>query len=160
MRLERFHAGIPASVSTLCGPSQHMALPTCRQTISNDGRFRYLGGMLPVDAQLNGRAQALAMRALEALPTASGYIGIDLILGLDPRGSDDVVLEVNPRVTTSYVGLRALCQGNLAETMLKAALGEWIELAWFKKTVIFTADGRVRIDDGPLPGGVAAQRQA
>ncbi|MCL4205592.1 MAG: ATP-grasp domain-containing protein [Pirellulaceae bacterium] len=156
MRLERFHAGIPASVSVLCGPGRRIALPACRQTISDDGRFRYLGGMLPVTAELNARAQALALRALESLPTASGYVGIDLILGLDPRGSEDVVLEVNPRVTTSYVGLRALCQGNLAETMLVAARGERIELAWFDKTVIFTADGRVRIEDGPFPGGVAA----
>jgi tyramine---L-glutamate ligase len=160
MRLERFHTGIPASVSVLCGPGQRFPLPACRQTISDDGRFRYLGGELPLAAELNRRAQGLALRALDALPATSGYIGIDLILGLDPGGREDVVLEVNPRVTTSYVGLRGLCQGNLAETMLRAARGETTELAWFDKLVIFTADGRIRIEDGPFLDGAERQRQA
>jgi tyramine---L-glutamate ligase len=145
MRLERFHPGLPASVSVLCGPSRRLPLPACRQSISDDGRFRYLGGILPMSEAFCRRAQSLALQVLDALPATTGYVGVDLILGPDPSGCDDVVLEVNPRVTTSYVGLRRLCRGNLAAMMLAVSRGEKIEAAWSEDVVTFTSDGRTEI---------------
>jgi predicted ATP-grasp superfamily ATP-dependent carboligase len=55
------------------------------------------------------------------LPTPLGYLGVDLVLGDDPSGADDRVIEINPRLTTSYVGLRAAALCNLAEAMLLTA---------------------------------------
>jgi tyramine---L-glutamate ligase len=130
MRLEQFHAGRPASVSVLCGPSRRFALPACWQTISDDGRLAYLGGIAPVGKAFCQRAHTLALQVLDALPATVGYVGVDLILGLDPSGCDDVVLEVNPRVTTSYVGLRRLCRGNLAGMMVAVAQGQTIDADW------------------------------
>ena len=37
------------------------------------------------------------------------------MLGDDPAGADDVVIEINPRLTTSYLGLRRLARDNLAD---------------------------------------------
>jgi hypothetical protein len=43
-RLEQFMPGLAASVAFLCGPSGRVPLAPCKQRLSNDGRFRYLGG--------------------------------------------------------------------------------------------------------------------
>ncbi len=96
----------------------------CKQRISDDGRLRYLGGELPLAAGLAERARSLAERALAAMPAAVGYVGVDLVLGREPDGSEDVVIEINPRLTTSYVGLRAAARINLAEAMWRLAQGE------------------------------------
>ena len=64
-----------------------------------------------------------AARAVAALRDPTGYLGIDLILGAAADGSEDVVIEVNPRLTTSYIGLRAATDANLAGLMLTIAAG-------------------------------------
>jgi predicted ATP-grasp superfamily ATP-dependent carboligase len=123
MRLERFHPGTPASVAVLCGPSCRLSLAPCGQNLSTDGQFRYLGGTVPLPPPLGPRAVALAKRAVAALPDPTGYLGIDLILGAAADGSADVVIEINPRLTTSYIGLRAASDANLAGLMLTIAAG-------------------------------------
>jgi hypothetical protein len=70
-----------------------------------------------------------------------GYLGVDLVLGNDPAGSGDVVIEINPRLTTSYVGLRALSRVNLAATMIAVACGREIELCWNAGFIDFTSSG-------------------
>ena len=146
-RLEEFRHGMPASVAILCGPRDKVALPPCSQRISDDGRFRYMGGKTPLDESLSLRAKRLGLAAVEALPPAVGYVGVDLILGDDPDGRDDVVIEVNPRLTTSYVGLRQLCQTNLAAAMMTIAQGHAAELSFAERPVEFDADGRVRVGE-------------
>ena len=142
-RIEPYCPGIPASVAMLCGPHQSVALPPCEQRLSNDGRFCYMGGRLPLAGQLAERATQLAHRAQQALPPANGYLGIDLVLG--DNTAEDFVIEVNPRLTTSYVGLRQLADVNLAEAMLRIARGEATEIRFRPKEVTFDADGGIRV---------------
>jgi predicted ATP-grasp superfamily ATP-dependent carboligase len=142
-RLERFVPGLAASVALICGPAGQVTLPPCKQRISNDGRLRYLGGELPLRAGLAARASELANRAVAALPPVTGYIGVDLVLGADPNGRDDAVVEVNPRLTTSYVGLRAAAQANLAGAMWKVAHGELPEIDFSIWPIEFDANGSV-----------------
>jgi predicted ATP-grasp superfamily ATP-dependent carboligase len=123
-RLERYIPGLPTSVAFLCGPSGRVALEPCRQRISEDGRMQYLGGELPLREGLAERARALGERALSAMPAAVGYVGVDLVLGRAPDGSEDAVIEINPRLTTSYIGLRSAAVGSLAEAMWHVARGE------------------------------------
>jgi predicted ATP-grasp superfamily ATP-dependent carboligase len=123
-RLERYVPGLPVSVALLCGSTGCVALAPCKQRISEDGRLRYLGGELPLAAGLAERARRLAEHAVATLPPSIGYVGVDLVLGRDPHGSEDVVIEVNPRFTTSYVGLRAAAQTNLAEIMWHIGRGD------------------------------------
>jgi predicted ATP-grasp superfamily ATP-dependent carboligase len=57
----------------------------------------------------------------------------------------DVVIEINPRLTTSYVGLRALADFNLAEALLAVARGrEPPRWRWKNETILFRPDGRLR----------------
>ena len=142
-RLETYCPGVAASVAVLCGPGVLQALPPCLQRLSADGRFRYLGGATPLAAELAERAQRLALAALSCLPAARGYVGVDLVLGRAEDGREDVVIEVNPRLTSSYIGLRQLLHTNLAAAMIAAAAGRPVELHFARQRVEFTAEGRI-----------------
>lgn len=142
-RLEAFVPGHAASVSFFCGPMGNVALPPCRQIISDDGRFAYLGGALPLSPELANRATRLATRALDVLGPLCGYLGVDLILGPQADGSGDTVIEINARPTTSYVGLRALAQTNLAGALVEVAAGQIARIEFERRQLQFDADGRV-----------------
>jgi len=142
-RLEQFLPGMAASVGVLCGPNGRITLAPCKQRLTNDGRLRYLGGELPLSAGLAERAVALAEKAMDALPTTVGYMGLDLVLGRDPHGGEDAVIEVNPRLTTSYVGLRAAAQSNLAEAMLTLARGDTVSVVFSERALEFDPAGNV-----------------
>jgi tyramine---L-glutamate ligase len=143
-RLEKFHPGRAASVAVLCGPNGHFPLPPCWQNLSSDGRFHYRGGGMIHEGNLAARASALALSTLRALPAAAGYVGVDLVLGDASDGSEDVAIEVNPRPTTSYVGLRAMIHENLAQALLKVVTGgASVELKHREEPIEFSADGAV-----------------
>jgi predicted ATP-grasp superfamily ATP-dependent carboligase len=155
-RLEAFLAGTPVGVSCLCGPAGINVLPPVRQRFSGGAAPRYLGGSLPCDALLAVRAERLARRAVEAVSRAShcnalGWVGVDMILGDRDDGRGDRVLEVNPRLTTSFVGLAALFPQSLVRAMIDAAEGRLPQLAvaWaVGRALEFEAAGRVRVNDG------------
>jgi predicted ATP-grasp superfamily ATP-dependent carboligase len=132
-----------ASVALLCGKGARAPLAPCAQRLSDDGRFRYLGGKLPLAGGLAARATTLATRALDAMPVAVGYVGVDLVLGRDPHGSEDVVIEINPRLTTSYVGLRAAADVNLAQAMVAIAAGDSRPITFQSRPLEFDCEGNV-----------------
>ncbi len=136
-RLETFHPGLAASVAVICGPAQTLVLEPGRQLQPNDDTFRYLGGRWPLAHAQRQRAIALARRAMAALPQTNGFVGIDLVLGAAQDGSQDVVIEVNPRLTTSYVGLRQLATSNLATAMLDMVAGRPASVAWSERRLTF-----------------------
>lgn len=142
-RLERYVPGLAASVAMLCGLNGRVALAPCKQRISEDGRLQYLGGELPLSGGLAERATSLAERAIAAMPAAIGYVGVDMVLGREPDGSEDAVVEINPRLTTSYVGLRAAAIGNLAEVMWHIAHGEMRPVEFSAKAIEFDPSGNV-----------------
>ncbi len=137
MLLQPFVHGVAASVAFLVGPRQCLGLPSAAQELSGDGRFRYRGGRVPLPGPLRERAARLARQAVETVPGLRGWVGVDLVLG---EGSDgDGAMEINPRLTTSYVGLRALTPDNLADAMLRVGEGtETASLRWREGTVRFT----------------------
>lgn len=142
--VQSFVPGQPASVAFLLGPRQRVALLPAEQHLSDEGRFLYRGGRLPLPQHLAARAVSLAERAVAVVSGLFGYVGVDLILGDDPAGTDDRVIEINPRLTTSYVGLRRLAAFNLAGMMLQVARGEEASApAWRAGEVRFRPDGSV-----------------
>jgi tyramine---L-glutamate ligase len=151
-RLEVFCPGQAASVAVLCGTENStersrprlLPLPACRQLLAEDGTFAYQGGSLPLPAELAQRAESLALRAVASLPRPLGYIGVDLVLGAAADGSQDVVIEVNPRLTTSYVGLRQATDDNLLAAWLQFARGEEASLKFSAAPIQFWADGQVQ----------------
>lgn len=146
-RLERYMPGVAASVAVIgVAGGEALALPPCRQRLSVDGKLSYLGGSTPLACGLAERATSLALRAISALPPLVGWAGVDLVLGDDPDGSLDVVIEVNPRLTTSYVGLRRVVRGGLVAVIIAAARGERPQLEIDPRPLAFDSDGAVYWD--------------
>lgn len=107
--------GEPLSLSALFAEGQARLCAVNRQRIERAGPgFVLRGCQVNALADADGSWQALAAGVARALPGLWGYAGIDLILTAD----GPVILEVNPRLTTSYVGLRAATGENPAAMVL------------------------------------------
>lgn len=89
-----------------------------------DGRFSYVGGMIP---SLFGDDKVL-VRAVRSLPGLEGLVGVDFVY--DQMRRTTAILEINPRPTTSIVGILGLTRpGRLAQVwMLDVAADndDWI----------------------------------
>jgi predicted ATP-grasp superfamily ATP-dependent carboligase len=114
--LQPYLRGEPLSLSVLASEGRAWLLSVNRQQIAvDDRRFAFLGSEVGAMADSEGMFARLAERIAQAIPGLWGYFGIDLILA----GSSAVVLEINPRLTTSYAGLRAAVGVNPAGLVLR-----------------------------------------
>ena len=107
--------GIPASISMLCIQGEAWLLSCNRQLIeqANDG-FRYQGSLLNDLQAYWEQFERLARQVAQTMPGLAGYVGIDVIVS----EAGIQVLEVNPRLTTSYAGLEQAIGRNPAELIL------------------------------------------
>lgn len=127
-RLEALADGLPVGVSCLCGPGPPVPLVPLRQRFAAGPGSPYVGGEPLADRDAEGRATDLAVRAIAAVTRAAadrarGWVGVDMILGRPTDGRDDRVLEVNPRLTTSFVGHAAAAATSLVRQALDVAAG-------------------------------------
>ena len=137
--VQPFISGLACSVAFLVGPKQIVPLAPTEQILSGDGCFAYRGGRLPLAESLARRAGQIALAAVRSVPQLTGYVGVDVVLA---DHGEDVAIEINPRLTTSYIGLRALCRDNLAAAWLELLHGaDDIQLAWRSAPVRFDAEG-------------------
>ncbi len=114
--LQRFVAGIHASVSLLVTGERSLPLSLNGQAIKVGSPLVYQGGAVPLSHPLAARAWTVAQAAIRLIPGLRGYVGVDLILTQD----EAVLIEINPRLTTSYIGLRQVIDLNLAEAIWDA----------------------------------------
>jgi tyramine---L-glutamate ligase len=117
--VERWVDGPAGSLTLLCAPGQVELLAINRQRIEVGaaGHVQFHGVDLAVEPLDGPRADALAAlaaRVTTALPGLWGVVGIDFVD--TPAGP--VVIEVNPRLTSAYVGLSARLGRNLAQAVL------------------------------------------
>jgi predicted ATP-grasp superfamily ATP-dependent carboligase len=112
--------GEAASLSMLVGGNGRARLLSCnRQRIRRlEDHFRSDGVEAAVLADRAAAWEPLAQRVADALPGLRGYVGVDLIDG--PNGP--VILEVNPRLTASYIGLSRRLEVNVAGLVLAELL--------------------------------------
>jgi predicted ATP-grasp superfamily ATP-dependent carboligase len=89
-------------------------LPVAEQTLSTDGRFRYLGGKIPADISIEDESAIvnLVRAASQTIDGLAGYVGFDVLLA---AGGEPLVVEINPRLTTSYVGYRQLFEDKIPQ---------------------------------------------
>ena len=146
-RVEQLVNGIACSISFLCQSEREpIACPPMRQILSRDGKLTYLGGQRIMQPHLIRRATTLGLRAIATMPRTVGYVGIDLVLAdtqSEEVSAQDFVIEVNPRQTTSYIGLREIAKTNLASAMLDAYEGRQEPVEFSEEGVHFRADGTV-----------------
>jgi predicted ATP-grasp superfamily ATP-dependent carboligase len=92
-----------------------------RQRVTiDDGRVRYHGGVVGGLEARRAAVAPIAARIAKAIPGLWGYVGVDLIDS--PAGP--LVLEINPRLTTSYFGLAAAIGRNPAGMVLGLLPGD------------------------------------
>jgi predicted ATP-grasp superfamily ATP-dependent carboligase len=108
--------GEAASLSVLCRDGRGWLLSCNRQdvVIENDA-FRFRGCVVGGLEERRPIYARIAAAVAAAIPDLWGYVGIDLV----DRDSGPIILEVNPRLTTSYVGLRAAISINPAQLVLR-----------------------------------------
>ena len=137
--MQRYAGGTPASVSLLADGRRAVALAVNAQRMSVTSGFSYRGGRTPFDHPLAAAAIDAAVRTCAALPGLRGYVGVDLVL----TDTGPVVIEVNPRLTTAYLGVRAVLDENVAAMALAACEGELPQQPVARRRVRFTASGMV-----------------
>lgn len=116
--IQEYRPGQAVSAALLISPNGEITpLSPCSQHISTDGSFHYLGGELLQDEILQQRTINIARQAVANIPGLKGYVGIDAILEADR----DVAIEINPRMTTSYLWLRKMKNKNLLTEIIKSS---------------------------------------
>jgi predicted ATP-grasp superfamily ATP-dependent carboligase len=123
--LQSFIPGVHASVSLISNGEEAMALSLNQQEIGVGAPFAYSGGKIPLQHPLEQRAFSLARRSVSLIPGLRGYIGVDLVM----TDKECYVIEINPRITTSYVGLRRVIDLNLAEAIWNSCRAGWLPQA-------------------------------
>lgn len=112
--LQPFLAGRAVSIAAIVwSPNDFDLLPIGEQRLSRDGRLTYQGGRLPSPDLDEASIRALVTSVIHALPGLYGWVGFDVLLP-DGSGASPVLIEINPRLTTSYIGYRQLADRNLA----------------------------------------------
>ena len=76
------------------------------------------------------------------MPGLRGWVGVDFLW--EETSGGVMVLEINPRLTTSFVGFRALLPGGtLANALLKGAVGGLTDRVRACTPLTFSADGGI-----------------
>jgi predicted ATP-grasp superfamily ATP-dependent carboligase len=137
--VQRYCPGVAASVSLLSSGRRAVVLGVNAQRVNRSSGFAYRGGVTPLVHRLAKRAAATALATCRTLPGLKGYIGVDLVL----TESEAIVIEVNPRLTTAYLGLRASFDLNLAGLAVAACAGRLPRVPRVERRVRFSASGRI-----------------
>jgi predicted ATP-grasp superfamily ATP-dependent carboligase len=116
--LQQYLPGTHASVSLLVSAAGVLPLSLNEQMINPGIPFQYEGGVIPLEHHQRHLAMAYACRAASLVPGLRGYVGVDVVL----TENQCYVIEINPRLTTSYAGLRQVISINLAEAIWRACI--------------------------------------
>jgi predicted ATP-grasp superfamily ATP-dependent carboligase len=118
--LEPWVEGEALSLSLLCAGGSAELLSINRQIIEvdRDGRLAYRGVSINVIERSSWQGRELlrlTRRVITAVPGLRGLVGIDVVWR---PNVGPVVIEINPRLTSAYVGLSASLGRNLAGDVL------------------------------------------
>jgi tyramine---L-glutamate ligase len=105
--------------------------------IDPDGSFQYLGGETPVHPAREQEIIATAKKVVEVLG-CQGYCGIDMVVA-----DKNHVIEVNPRITTSLVGIAACMEEEIAHVLVAASKGQGPDQVHLTGRVRFDKNGTV-----------------
>jgi predicted ATP-grasp superfamily ATP-dependent carboligase len=113
--------GIAVSVSLISTGNEALPISLNKQGVSlmtPEAISTYNGGLVPFNSPLEREAFATAEKIVRSFRGLRGYIGVDLVL----TEKEPVVIEVNPRLTTSYVGVRRVVSFNPAQAIINSVL--------------------------------------
>ncbi len=116
-----------------------LVLAVNRQHIEHgaDGAIYYLGGETPVHPAREAEIIEVAKKTIIILG-GQGYCGVDVVV------ADKIyVVDVNPRITTSLVGITACMNEEIAEILIDASKGGGPEQVHLTRSVRFDTHGKV-----------------
>ncbi|MDD2778019.1 MAG: ATP-grasp domain-containing protein [Methanocellales archaeon] len=131
---QKFCEGEPMSCSLICSQSRVLPISMNSQRIKISGsNISYLGGISPYPCahqeEIFEESKAIAQK-LELF----GFVGMDLLVS----GDRIYFMEINPRVTTSFIALSNVMQmGELLVDCLEDALPSSVNLNGFGSVAIF-----------------------
>ncbi len=120
--ISEFIQGDDLSCSLIASDSSILPLTINKQYIRKEnGHLTYCGGFVPyaIDNRIAQTIQEISTAVIIALG-GGGYVGIDFVV--DERGAAYVV-DVNPRPTTSIVGIARVLNYDVAELLVRAKFG-------------------------------------
>lgn len=116
-----FIEGEHLSVSLVASKDSVLPLTLNRQHIDidldGDGGISYDGGVVGYESQRKAEVFDAAKRAAVILG-CRGYVGIDIVLGDKPY-----IVDVNPRPTTSIIGMGSVIDAELGQLIVDARYG-------------------------------------
>ena len=112
-------AGDAMSLSAVAAGGQVQVLSVNRQHLAFDDGAVELAAVEVNCEPVTAALASLTERVVRAIPGLAGYFGIDFV----QAATGPIVIEVNPRLTSSYAGLRAALGLNVAERVVAAAAG-------------------------------------
>lgn len=116
--IQPYVEGTAISLSLLVGGECVCLLgANLQRVVQVDDRLELLGCVVNGWRGERAALLELAQAVCKAIPGLFGYVGIDLVI----TEQGPLVLEVNPRITTSYVGLSRSTGINVAEHLLHLA---------------------------------------
>lgn len=146
---QKFVNGTASSVSLISTEEKTLPLTLNKQIVTlspPSSNSAYTGGIVPLHHPLLEDAFKTAQRTVELFKGLRGYIGVDMVLTKD----EPVVIEVNPRLTTSYLGLRKVINFNLAQAIVNAVLKQELPnnvqswgYAFFSKVKVPTSSNKI-----------------
>ena len=109
--------------------------------IGPNGDVSYLGGETPVDHPRKEEMYRICSQVIAVLG-CQGYVGIDMVVTPDRI----VVVDVNPRPTTSIVGIAACMKEEIGQVIMDASYGKAPESVHMSGYARFVSDGTVSYD--------------
>ena len=113
--IQPFQVGTPASISCVMHQG-HAQLLSCNAQIIeiNQHTLSFKGVIVNGMREYWQTFELIANQIASAFPSLAGYVGIDVIVNED----EVFVVEINPRLTTSYVGMCEATAQNPAELII------------------------------------------
>lgn len=131
---QEFIKGIDASVTVFSNGRDSVAVSLNGQDISLSANgSEYAGGEVPLNYPQRKNALKTAELAVNAIPRLKGAVGVDIVLSDKPH-----VIEINPRITTSMIGLELASGMNIGNWALRSYLGELPKIPKFSRTIRFS----------------------
>lgn len=132
---QAFQIGFAASFCMLCAEGKAWLLSSNMQhVVQVKDRFQLSGVILNGAPQYWQRFETIARKLAKAMPDALGYVGVDVMI--DQEQDQIKVIDINPRLTTSYVGLREAIGMNSAQLILDCVLNDNFKMPAIQKQTV------------------------
>lgn len=121
--IQPYQQGIPASISCVMHQGRAQVLSCNTQNIINENNaLSYTGGQVNGMQYLWSDFELAAQKVAAMLVDLNGYVGIDVLVDLPLNGTQNAhtitVVEINPRLTTSYAVLAEAIALNPAQLII------------------------------------------